>query len=188
MHDPTLLPPDLPPPVDDGAADHLVGSPIPGAVLQSTAGGSVDLRDLAAGRLVLYVYPRMGPPHESIPAGWDETPGARGCTPQSCAFRDRHEAFGEIGYTVAGLSGQLAEEQKEASARLHLPFHLLADPSLGLSTSLGLPTFEFDGATFYKRLTLVARDRHIVKVFYPVFPPDENAEEVLEWIRGEASP
>jgi peroxiredoxin len=155
-------------PVDDGAADDLVG------------------KELPAGTLVLYVYPRTGRPGIDPPAGWDEIPGARGCTPQSCAFRDHNADFGALGARVAGLSSQTTEYQREAAERLGLPFPLLSDPELRLAAALGLPTFTVEGMRLYTRLTLVARAGTIVKVFYPVFPPDRNAEEVLAWLREAA--
>jgi peroxiredoxin len=179
---PSPLPRDLPVPVDDGAAAHLPGQSIPELDLRSTDGHEVHLAELAAGAFVLYVFPKIGPPSEADPPGWQDTPGAYGCTRQSCAFRDRYREFSELGYSVVGLSAQASDEQEEASQRLHLAFPLLADPKRQLGEALSLPTFDIAGMTLYKRLTLVARARRIVKVFYPVFPPDENAEEVLEWI------
>ena len=176
------LPDDLPVPVDDGAADHLVGLTIPPLSLPSTLGGTITISDVARGHLVLYMYPRTGRPGESLPAGWDETPGARGCTPQSCAFRDRISQFEEHRVFVAGLSSQTTEYQAEAAHRLRLPFPLLSDPDLLLAHSLRLPTFTLAGMTLYRRLTLVARAGRITKVFYPVFPPEENADEVLAWL------
>lgn len=187
-HDPTVLPPNLPIPEDDGAAAHLLERVIPRVRLRSTEGREVDLAELATRPLVLYVYPSMGRPGEDPLPGWDATPGARGCTPQTCAFRDHNEEFVELGYFVAGLSGQPLEEQKEASRRLRLSFPLFSDPSLELAGTFGLPTFEVGGMTFYKRLTLVAREGRVVKVFYPVFPPDENAAEVLTWLRVDHGP
>lgn len=178
-----MLPANLPVPVDDGAAAHLTGQFIPDLRLHSTEGHEIALAQLAEA-LVLYVFPKMGRPGEPDPGGWDETPGARGCTQQSCAFRDLHREFLGLGYSVVGLSAQGPEEQQEASQRLHLAFPLLADPMRQLGESLKLPTFQIAGMTLYKRLTLVARARRIVKVFYPVFPPDQNAEKVLEWIRS----
>jgi peroxiredoxin len=182
---PTPLPTGLPVPVDDGAAAHLTGAVIPSIRLESTDGGEVDIGELSAGRLVLYVFPKMGRPDQADPPGWDEIPGARGCTQESCAYRDLHQEFRDLGWSVAGLSAQSADDQKEASVRLHLPFPLFADPERQLGAALRLPTFEAAGMTLYKRLTLIARDRRIVKVFYPVFPPQDNATEVLEWIRSE---
>jgi peroxiredoxin len=184
--DPTALPADLPVPVDDGAADHLFGAEVPSLSFPATTGGTMDLRELAAGTLVLYVYPRTGRPGVADPAGWDEIPGARGCTPQACDFRDQHAEFGALGARVAGLSAQTPEDQREAAERLHLPFPLLADPEVRLAAALDLPTFTFEDTRLYKRLTLVARAGTVAKVFYPVFPPDRNAEDVLAWLRAAA--
>jgi peroxiredoxin len=185
---PPPLPAGLPVPVDDGASAHLPRRSVPSLRLWSTEGHEVDLAELAAGELVLYLFPKMGRPGHPDPPGWDETPGARGCTNETCAFRDRQEEFSKLGYSVAGLSAQPREEQEEASQRLHLSFPLLADPDRRLADALGLPTFDVAGMTLYKRLTLVVRAGRIVKVFYPVFPPDENAEEVLAWIRSDRGP
>jgi peroxiredoxin len=185
---PPPLPADLPVPVDDGAAAHLLGRSIPDLSMRSTAGHEVDLAELAAGALVLYVFPKMGPPGGVDPPGWDETPGAYGCTQQSCAFRDRYREFSALGYSVAGLSAQAPDEQAEAAQRLQLAFPLLSDQERRLGEALGLPTFHLAGVTLYKRTTLVARGGRVVKVFYPVFPPDENADEVLEWIRPNTPP
>lgn len=156
-------------------------------LLRSTSGTDVSLAELAAARLVLYVYPKTGRPGAADPPGWDQIPGARGCTQQSCAFRDFHQEFIGLGYNVAGLSAQPTQEQQETVQRLRLPFPLLADPMRWLGRELRLPTFEAAGMTLYKRLTLIARARRIVKVLYPVFPPDENAEQALRWIRSEAA-
>lgn len=185
-HDPTTLPAGLPVPVDDGAADHLLGGELPPLSFPATTGGSLDLRELAAGTLVLYLYPGTGRPGVDPPAGWDEIPGARGCTPQSCAFRDRESEFDALGARVAGLSAQTAGYQREAAERLHLPFPLLADPELRLAAALDLPTFTVEHLRLYKRLTLVARAGSVVEVFYPVFPPDRNPEQVLTWLRAAA--
>jgi peroxiredoxin len=178
------LPAGLPVPVDDGAAAHLVGMEIPSIRLRSTDGAEVDIADLAAERLVLYVFPKIGRPDRADPPGWDQIPGARGCTQESCAYRDRHQEFRDLGYVVAGLSAQSADEQTEAWVRLHLPFPLLADPERRFGAGLNLPTFEAAGMTLYKRLTLVAHGRLIVRIFYPIFPPQDNAGEVLGWIRS----
>ena len=183
-HDPGVLPAGLPVPAEDGAADHLLGAELPRLGLEATAGGTIDLHDLAAESLVLYVYPRTGVPGEEPPVGWDAIPGARGCTPQACAFRDRHVELVALAVRVAGLSAQTAEEQREAATRLELPFPLLADPQLRLAAALDLPTFTAAGMRLYRRLTLVARAARVVKVFYPVFPPDRNADDVLAWLRA----
>ncbi|HWM55562.1 MAG TPA: peroxiredoxin [Solirubrobacterales bacterium] len=179
----TSLPPDLPVPVDDGAADHLPGSVLPeGLVLPSTQGGSADLAELARERLVAYVYPRTGVPGDPLPQGWDEIPGARGCTPQSCAFRDSREEFARLGTTVVGISAQTAAEQREFAQREQIPFPLLSDPGLLLAAALRLPTFTVEETTLYRRLTLVAEAGVVAKAFYPVFPPDRNAAEVLAFL------
>jgi peroxiredoxin len=180
---PPPLPASLPVPEDDGAADHLVGAAIPPVRFQTTRGPDVDLHEMAAGRLVLFVFPRIGRPDRADPVGWDDIPGARGCTQQSCAYRDLIGEFMDAGYRVAGLSAQPTAEHQEAAARLHLPFHLLADPDLKLRDALRLPVFSAGGMTLYRRLTLVAEKSRIVKAFYPVFPPQENAQQVLDWIR-----
>jgi peroxiredoxin len=165
---------------------HLKGEVIPDLSLPSTHGHYVNIAALATDALVLYVFPKIRRPDEPVPVSWDVTPGARGCTQQSCAFRDRQQQFTELGYSVAGLSAQGTHEQLEAAERLHLAFPLLADPDHRLREVLKLPSFEVAGMTLYKRLTLIARGRRIVRVFYPVFPPDENPEQVLEWIHSEA--
>jgi peroxiredoxin len=179
------LPPDLPAPVDDGAADRLPGQRLPALALRSTLGGEVDLADAAAtaGMLVLYVYPRTGTPGRPSPDGWDAIPGARGCTPQSCAFRDHHAELRAVGADVLGLSAQPAEEQAEFAARERMPFALLSDPQLLLARELGLPTFEAAGMRLCKRITLIVERGAIAKALYPVFPPDRNAADVLAWLR-----
>jgi peroxiredoxin len=177
------LPPDLPVPVDDGAADHLLGTMLPQLTLESSH-GPVSIRELGRERLVLYVYPRAGRPGRPLPPGWDEIPGARGCTPQSCAFRDHAAELAELGASVAGLSAQPLDDQVEFAERNHMPFPVIADPERRLGQALRLPTFDVDGVTLYKRITLVAEACAVAKVFYPVFPPDRNAEEVVGWLRG----
>jgi peroxiredoxin len=176
------LPAGLPAPEDDGAADHLDGMSLPEISLASTLGGAINLAEAARERLVAYVYPRTGVPGEPLPAGWDDIPGARGCTPQSCAYRDSLAEFSALGATVIGISAQTPGEQREFAAREHIPFALLSDSGLSLAEALRLPTFEADGMTLYKRLTLVAEAGVIGKVFYPVFPPDRDAAEVLAWL------
>jgi peroxiredoxin len=173
----------IPTPVDDGAYDHLPGMRLPPVALPSTSGESVDLSSLL-GKTVVYCYPRTGRPNENLPRGWDEIPGARGCTPQSCAFRDYHSELRSLGARVFGLSTQDTGYQREAVERLHLPFELLGDESLTFAKALALPTFEVEGMTLLKRLTLVIHDGRIERVFYPVFPPGENAGEVVEWLSG----
>lgn len=180
------LPTDLPAPADDGAADHLPGASLPSVPLPSTQGGSLDLAEAAGERVVVYVYPRTGRPGEPLPEGWDEIPGARGCTPQSCAFRDRASDLAGHGATVIGVSAQSPEDQREFAEREHIPYPLLSDASLELAAALDLPTFEAAGMRLYRRLTLIAREGRIEKVFYPVFPPDRNAADVLEWLEQQA--
>lgn len=176
------LPPDLPVPADDGAADQLPGTALPALALPSTRGGTADLAALAAGLLVAYVYPRTGRPGEPLPDGWDDIPGARGCTPQSCAYRDSLAEFERLGAGVVGISAQTPAEQSEFARREHIPFPLLSDSGLELAARLALPTFEAGGMTLYRRLTLVAEGGTIVKAFYPVFPPDRDAAAVLGWL------
>jgi peroxiredoxin len=183
---PYVLPDDLPVPADDGAADHLDGMEMPSVSLRSTSGGEVDLRAAAAGTLVLYVYPRTGRPGEALPEGWDDIPGARGCTPQSCAFRDHFGELRELGADVLGMSTQSLADQVEFAGRVGLPYPVLSDPELELARALSLPTFEVAGMRLYRRLTLIARARRIVKAFYPVFPPDRNAADVVEWLTRDA--
>jgi peroxiredoxin len=180
--DPYTLPPDLPAPEDDGAADHLEGAAVPSLGLPSTAGGDIDLAEAARGTLVFYVYPRTGRPGEAMPPGWDDIPGARGCTPQACAFRDSHASLQALGASVLGLSAQTLSDQHEFAARVGLPYPLLSDPELELAAALRLPTFEVAGMRLYKRITLIARAGRIAKVFYPVFPPDRNAADVAAWL------
>jgi peroxiredoxin len=171
----------LPVPVDDGAADHLVGSEVPHIHLPSTLGGELDLADVS-GIVVVYIYPRTGKPGEPLPEGWDSIPGARGCTPQSCAFRDHVRDLAAYNASVLGVSAQPPADQLEFAAREHIPYPLLSDSKLSLATALGLPTFETAGMRLYRRLTFVAHMRRIAKVFYPVFPPQHNAAEVLAWL------
>jgi len=184
---PYELPADLPIPIDDGACDHLPGLRLPSIPLMSTTGQMVDLSSLQ-GRVVVYCYPRTGRPGQEIPKGWDDIPGARGCTPQSCAFRDHHAEFVALGARVFGLSTQTTDYQREAVARLHLPFELLSDEKLSFARAIRLPTFECGWAfgaqpeTLIKRLTLILAGGKIEKVFYPVFPPDKNAEQVSAWL------
>jgi peroxiredoxin len=185
-HDPTILPSGLPVPHDDGAARHLAGLKLPSIKLIGTDGTEVDLAKL--GRTVLYIYPRTGVPGQPLPEGWDGIPGARGCTPQSCSFRDHFVELKRLGIAhVYGLSTQNTEYQGEAARRLHLPFAILSDADLKLTGALGLSTFSVAGMTLLKRMVLVIENGVIVKVFYPVFPPDKSAEEVIAWLRAHSS-
>jgi peroxiredoxin len=183
-HDPTFLPPDIPVPQDDGAARHLAGMRLPDIALPATSGSDVNLAGLL-GRTVLYIYPRTGVPGVDAPPGWDDIPGARGCTPQSCGFRDHFAELKELGVAhLFGLSTQDTGYQREVAERLHLPFAILSDAKLALTRALKLPTFTTSGMTLLKRAALVVDDGVIAKVFYPVFPPDKNAAEVIAWLRG----
>lgn len=174
----------LPAPEDDGAAAHLTGAKVPDISLAATDGSAVSLA-LLPGRSVVYVYPLTGRPGAALPDGWDEIPGARGCTPQSCAFRDHYGALLASGADrVFGLSTQDTDYQREAAGRLHLPYPLLSDAALRLTTALRLPVMLISGNTLLKRMALIIDDGVIVQVFYPVFPPDRNAADVLEWLRA----
>ncbi len=181
-HNPQFLPSDIPVPRDDGAARHLAGMSLSDLALPATSGEFVNLARLK-GRTVLYIYPRTGVPGVDLPDGWDAIPGARGCTPQSCGFRDYHRELKALGVAqVFGLSTQDTAYQQEAVGRLHLPFAILSDEKLALTKALNLPTFVAAGMTLLKRMALVIDDGVITKVFYPVFPPDRNAQEVIAWL------
>ncbi len=183
-HNPNVLPPDIPVPQDDGAARHLAGTVLPDLALPATRGPAVNLSRLA-GRTVVYIYPRTGVPGVDPPDGWDAIPGARGCTPQSCGFRDHFAELQGLGVShLFGLSTQDSDYQREAAERLHLPFPILSDAALAFARALDLPTFTVAGMTLLKRMALVIEDGVIVKAFYPVFPPDKNAQEVVAWLRG----
>ena len=175
------LPANLTVPADDGACDHLLGSPLPSISLASTSGKIVDL-SACGGSLVIFFYPMLGRPDSPPLIGWNDIPGARGCTPQTCAFRDSYIELKRLDVEVFGVSAQRFEDQQEAHARLQLPFALLNDGQLTLAQALSLPTFEYAGARLIKRLTIVARDGLIRKVFYPVFPPNDNAREIIAWL------
>ncbi|HEY9769269.1 MAG TPA: peroxiredoxin [Coleofasciculaceae cyanobacterium] len=175
------LPPNLPIPLDDGATSHLLGKNLPNVVLDSTSGKPVNISSIQS-NVVFYCYPMTGQPGVKLPTGWDSIPGARGCTPQSCSFRDHHQELQELNTQVYGVSTQKASAQIEAVERLHLPFELLSDADFKLTTALHLPTFEVE-KRLIKRLTLIAQKGKIVKVFYPVFPPDRNAQDVVEWLK-----
>ena len=177
------LPPDLPVPEDDGEADHLRGAELPPITLPATSGEDLNLAEAATATLVLYVYPRTGVPGQPLPEGWDEIPGARGCTPQNCAFRDLHSELRALGATVHGLSAQPLEEQREFAARERIPYPLLNDRELRLANDPGLPTFEAGGMRLYKRVTLIARGGTIDEVIYPVFPPGSDAAKAVALLR-----
>ncbi len=183
-HDRNVLPAGIPVPQDDGAARHLTGLRLPSVPLAATNGSQVDLSKLA-GRTLVYIYPRTGVPGQQPPDGWDQIPGARGCTPQSCSFRDHFAELKRLGVAhLYGLSTQDTAYQREAADRLHLPFPVLSDADLELARAIKLPTFTIAGMTLLKRMALVIDDGVISKVFYPVFPPDKNAEEVIAWLRS----
>lgn len=181
------LPADLPVPVDDGAADHLLGMHIPSVSLPATGGAAIDLSAAGTPWAVVYVYPMTGRPDEELPDGWEMIPGARGCTPQTCSFRDHEAELAELGAEVYGLSVQSTEYQQEMVDRLHVDFAVLSDHDRALGTALRLPTMEAGGMTLYKRLTLIVRNGRIEHVMYPVFPPDENASQVVDWLRRRTS-
>lgn len=176
-------PKDLPVPVDDGACDHLPGLALPALALPSTGGRSVRL-DQLSGCVVIYCYPMTGRPGRALPDGWDQIPGARGCTPEACSFRDHYEELRALKAQVFGLSAQTTEDQREAATRLGLPFELLSDASFTFAEALRLPTFEVEGLRLIKRLTLVARNGRVTKHFYPVFPPDKHIDELLVWLQA----
>ena len=177
------LPRNIPVPIDDGACNHLLNEALPTMLLPSTEGKDVDLSAIS-GRIVIYCYPMTGQPGFALPDGWDEIPGARGCTPQSCAFRDHHQELKQLETQVYGISTQSTEYQREAVERLHLPFELLSDRNLQFAKSLKLPIFEIEGKQLIKRVTLIAKNGKIIKVFYPIFPPNKNADEVIEWLQS----
>jgi len=176
------LPPDLPRPVDDHAADHLWDMLMPQVSLRSTAGKMVNLSNLGAPRTVIYCYPMTGVPGKPLPEGWDMIPGARGCTPQTRNFRDHYKELSELKVDVFGLSTQATEYQREMADRLRLPFEILSDSEFKLCDALRLPTFEIDGMWLVKRLTLIIRAGRIEQAFYPVFPPNQSANQVLRWL------
>jgi peroxiredoxin len=181
-HNPQFLPPGIPAPQDDGGARHLTGARLPDMALPATSGPAVNLAKLK-GRTVVYIYPRTGVPGIDAPPGWDDIPGARGCTPQSCGFRDHFAELKKLGVAqMFGLSTQDTAYQQEAATRLHLPFAILSDEKLALTKALKLPTFTTSGMTLLKRMAWVIDDGKIVKVFYPVFPPDKSAGEVVDWL------
>jgi peroxiredoxin len=177
------LPANLPRPTDDGAARHLKGMALPDLELPSTANRPVNLSKVGAPRIVIYAYPMTGRPDRQLPQGWDDIPGARGCTPETCGFRDHHKDLAKLQTEVFGVSTQDTPYQQEMVKRLEVPFDVLSDEHLELARALKLPTFTVEGMTLLKRLTLVARHGRIEHVFYPVFPPDKHAEEVIAWLK-----
>jgi peroxiredoxin len=183
-HNPNILPPNIPAPLDDGAAKHLAGMKLPDLALPATSGSAVNLSKLK-GLTVVYIYPRTGVPGVDLPPGWNDIPGARGCTPQSCGFRDHFGELKRLGVAqLYGLSMQDTAYQQEAASRLHLPFAILSDEKMALTRALKLPTFTTSGITLLKRMALVIDDGAITKTFYPVFPPDKNAAEVIAWLQA----
>lgn len=181
------LPPNLPRPVDDCACRHLVGARLPSLGLTSSSGRSVDLSDFG-GLTVVYIYPMSGADDSVLPDNWDAIPGARGCTPQSCSFRDHADELAGLGARVFGLATQSPHYLRGEVERLHLPFELLSDRHLAFQRALDLPIFDIEvaGTTVLKRVTLICRDGEIIHVFYPVFPPDRSADQVIEWLRAAA--
>ncbi len=178
----TELPKNLPRPIDDGLANHLMGTVFPGITLQSTGGNLVNTKEFKKGLTVIYCYPLTGRPDQELPKGWNEIPGARGCTPQALTFKESYDDFKKKNIKLFGLSTQTTEYQKEMVERLGLPFPILSDSDFKLTKLLNLPTLEVEGKILLKRLTIVIQDGIIIKVFYPVFPPNINAEEVLNWL------
>jgi len=176
------LPDNLPVPEDDGAAAHLLGLALPAVTLPAAKGGAVALGSLK-GYAVIYCYPMTGRPDVPLPAGWDEIPGARGCTPQSCSFRDHHQELLALDAQVYGLSTQTFEYQREMVDRLHLPFQVLSDHEYGFQRALNLPTFEAAGMRLLKRLTLVTQDAVIKAVHYPIFPSDSDPQWVIDCLK-----
>ena len=177
------LPANLPRPKDDGGARHLKGMAIPDIALPSTANRLVNLSKIAAPRTVIYCHPMTGQPGKALPQGWDDIPGARGCTPETCGFRDHHKDLAKLHAEVFGLSTQDTPYQQEMVKRLEVPFEVLSDEKLAFAHALRLPTFTVEGMTLLKRLTLIVRNGKIEHVFYPVFPPDSHAEEVIAWLK-----
>jgi peroxiredoxin len=178
------LPDDLPIPVDDGACEYLLGSALASVSLISVTGEAVDI-SAYPGTLVIYFYPMLGRPDSPPLIGWNDIPGARGCTPQTCGFRDSYAELKQLGVRVFGVSAQRLEDQREAHARLQLPFALLNDERLTLAKALKLPTFDYAGTRLIKRLTIISTSGHIRKVFYPVFPPNNNVRDVITWLTAQ---
>jgi peroxiredoxin len=183
------LPPNLPVPTDDGACDHLVGMKLPAVRLTSSAGRAVDMSGLK-GLTVIYIYPMSGEDDSVLPDNWDSIPGARGCTPQSCSFRDHQNELAELGAKVFGLATQSPEYLRGEVERIHLPYELLSDQHLAFKEALSLPIFDVTvaGMQVLKRVTLVCQDDEIIHVFYPVFPPDKSADQVIDWLKRRGQP
>ena len=183
MKDYIQLPPDLPIPIDDGATNHLIGMTLPNIPLKSTHGDLINLRSIQ-GKLVIYCYPMTGQPDVPLPEGWDQIPGARGCTPQSCSFRDHYQELQSLGSEVIGLSVQTTDYQKEVANRLHLPFSVVSDSNYEFQQAMNMPTFVAAGMTLLKRVTLIANDGVIEAVHYPIFPSDSDAEWVIDYLKS----
>ncbi len=181
MKDLNKLPDDLPIPEDDGDCDHLLNSQLPSIQLKSTTGGIVDISE-AKGTVVIFFYPMNGKPDSPPMIGWNDIPGARGCTPQACSFGDNYSKLEKLGVKVYGISSQPLADQKEASSRLSLPYELLNDSGFEITKAMNLPTFEYESSKYIKRITVISRGGVIMKTFYPVFPPDKNVSEVIEWV------
>lgn len=177
------LPTDLPIPEDDGSTNHLRGMKLPNLALSATNGKTVNFANIK-GKLVIYCYPMTGQPNVALPDGWDQIPGARGCTPQSCSFRDHYQALHALGAEVVGLSVQSTEYQKEMADRLHLPFSVLSDANYQFQKALNMPTFEAAGMTLLKRVTLIANNGVIDAVHYPIFPSDSDPEWVMAYLKN----
>ncbi|KAF7192721.1 Peroxiredoxin Q, chloroplastic [Pseudocercospora fuligena] len=181
----TTFPSSIPKPIDDGACNHLPGTKFPSLSLPSTSGSSTDIATLT-GLTILFCYPRTAAPNETVPDEWNQIPGARGCTPQACSFRDLSKELLEAGVSnVFGCSVQDTEYHRELKERTRLPYELLSDEEGDLKKALKLPEMEWEGKKLIKRLSMVVEDGVILKVFYPVFPPDRSAGEVLEWLQNE---
>lgn len=177
------LPPDLPVPIDDGATNHLIGMTLPNISLKSTRGDLINLGSIR-GKLVIYCYPMTGQPDVPLPEGWDQIPGARGCTPQSCSFRDHYQELKVLGAEVIGLSVQINEYQKEMADRLHLPFPVVSDSNYEFQKAINMPTFVVAGMSLLKRVTLIADDSVIEAVHYPIFPSDSDAAWVIDYLKS----
>ena len=178
----TQLPSDLPIPQDDGSTDHLKGMKLPQVLLKATNGKTINVGDIQ-GKLVIYCYPMTGQPNVALPDGWDQIPGARGCTPQSCSFRDHYQELKDLGAEVIGLSVQTTEYQKEMADRLHLPFPVVSDVTYQFQKALNMPTFVAGGMTLLKRVTLIANNGVIEGVHYPIFPSDSDAAWVMDYLK-----